>query len=178
MDRLSALSRGTQLMLGAGVLLLIDTFLHWQEVSAKLAGVTIVSVGVSAWHGFWGVVMCLVLIVLLVWIVAKIAGVTIPLPVSDTLLAAGLAAIVLLFALIKNLSDDYSTKWSYIGIVLAAVVAAGAWLEVQAAGGVDTLRSEMSTMTYGKAATAPPADHAPPAEPPPSEPPPATSEPA
>jgi len=151
-----------QLMLVGGVLLLIDTFLHWQEVSAKVAGVTIVSAGVTAWHGFWGIIMCLALVALLAWMVARLAGVKIPLPFSDTMLAAGLAAIVLLFALIKSLADDYSTKWSYIGIVLAGVLAAGAWLEVQAAGGVDVLRSEMSSMRK----TEPPASSPPPAEPP------------
>jgi len=171
MDRLSALSRGMQLMLVGGVLLLIDTFLHWQEVSAKIAGVTIVSAGVSAWHGFWGVIMCLALVVLLAWVVAKIAGVKIPLPVSETMVAAVLAGIVLLFAVIKNLSDDYSTKWSYIGIVLAAVVAAGAWLQVQAAGGVDTLRSEMSSMKSSDSSGT-----TPPSSPPPSEPPSGPSE--
>jgi hypothetical protein len=170
MDRLSALSRGMQLMLVGGVLLLIDTFLNWQEVSAKVAGVTVVSVGQSAWHGFWGVIMCLALIVLLAWVVAKIAGVKISLPVSDTMVAAVLAGIVLLFAVIKNLSDDYSTKWSYIGIVLAAVVAAGAWLQVQAAGGVDTLRSEMSSMTSSSSSGTPPSS------PPPTEPPSSPSE--
>jgi hypothetical protein len=162
MEKLSALSRGLQLMLVGGVLLLIDTFLNWQEYTAKLAGVTIVSVGQSAWHGFWGVVMCLALIVLLAWIVARIVGVKIPLPVSETMVAAGLAAIVLLFAVIKNLADDYSTKWSYIGIVLAGVVAAGAWLQVQEAGGVETLKSEMSSMTSSDPPSTPP----PPAEPP------------
>jgi hypothetical protein len=162
MERLSALSRGMQLMLVGGVLLLIDTFLNWQEVSVNVAGVTVVSAGVSAWHGFWGIIMCLVLVVLLAWIVARLAGVKIPLPVSETMIAAGLAAIVLLFAVIKNLVDDYSTKWSYIGIVLAAVLAAGAWLEVQAAGGVDVLRSEMSSMKKRE----PPASSPPPAEPP------------
>jgi energy-coupling factor transporter transmembrane protein EcfT len=160
-----------QLMLVGGVLLLIDTFLHWQEVSAKLGGVTIVSAGVTAWHGFWGIIMCLALIVLLAWVVAKIAGVKIPLPVSDTMVAALLAGIVLLFALIKNLADDYSTKWSYIGIVLAAVVAAGAWMQVQAAGGVDTLRSEMSSMKSSDSpSTSPPSNSPPPAEPPASGP--------
>jgi hypothetical protein len=148
MERLSALSRGMQLMLAGGVLLLIDTFLHWQEVSLSTPVLGIkVSAGFTAWHGFWGVVMCVVLIALLAWIVARLAGVKIPLPVSETMVAAGLAAIVLLFAVIKNLADDYSTKWSYIGIVLAGVLAAGAWLEVQAAGGVEVLRSEMSSMT-------------------------------
>lgn len=162
MDRLSALTRGMQLMLVGGVLLLIDTFLHWQEVSASAFGVEIVAAGVNAWHGFWGIVMCLALLVLLAWMVARLVDVKIPLPFSDTLLAAGLAAIVLLFALIKNLADDYSTKWSYIGIVLAAVVAAGAWLEVQAAGGVDALRSEVTSMRR----TEPPASTPPPPPPP------------
>ena len=162
MDRLTSLSRGMQLMLVGGVLLLIDTFLHWQEVSAKIAGVTVISAGVSAWHGFWGIVMCLALIVLLAWIVARIVGVKIPLPISETMVAAGLAAIVLLFAVIKNLADDYSTKWSYIGIVLAGVVAVGAWLQVQEAGGVDVLRSEMSSMTTSDSSGTSP----PPTEPP------------
>jgi len=162
-------------MLVGGVLLLIDTFLHWQEASAKVLGVTAISVGVNAWHGFWGVFMCLALIVLLAWLVARAAGVKIPLPVSETLLTAGLAAIVLLFAVLKNLTDDFSTKWSYIGIVLAAVVAAGAWLQVEAAGGVEKLRSEMSSLTSSRTAEAPAA--AEPTPPPAAEPPPATSEP-
>ena len=162
MERFSALTRGMQLMLVGGVLLLLDTFLHWQQVSAKVAGVTSISVGVSAWHGFWGVFMGLVLLVLLAWMVARLAGVKIPLPFSETMVAAGLAGIVLLFALMKTLVDDYSTKWSYIGVVLAGVVAAGGWLEVQAAGGVDAVRSEMSSM--GRAE--PPAPSPPPAEPP------------
>jgi hypothetical protein len=167
MDRLSTLSRGMQLMLIGGVLLLIDTFLHWQEVSAKAFGIKVIAVGVNAWHGFWGVVMCLALIVLLAWIVARLVGVKIPLPVSETMLAAGLAGIVLLFAVIKNLADDYSTKWSFIGIVLAGLVAVGAWLQVQAAGGVDVLRSEMSSMTTSDSSGT---------SPPPSEPPSSTGE--
>ena len=163
MDRLTSLSRGMQLMLVGGVLLLIDTFLSWQDFSPKVFGVKVTSFGsYNAWHGFWGIIMCLALIVLLAWVVAKLAGVKIPLPVSDTLVAAGLAAIVLLFAVIKNLADDYSTKWSYIGVVLAAVVAAGVWLQVQAAGGVDVLRSEMSSLTSSDSGGSSP----PPAEPP------------
>ena len=39
--------------------------------------------------------------------------------------------MILLFALIKNLADDYSTIWSYLGVVLAAGVAGGAWLMAQ-----------------------------------------------
>ena len=162
MDRVSALTRGMQLMLVGGVLLLIDTFFHWWEYSPEALGVS-VSVGQNAWHGFWGIIMCLALVVLLAWMIARLLDVKIPLPFSDTLLAAGLASIVLLFALIKNLADDYSTIWSYIGIVLAAVVAVGAWLEVQTAGGVDALRTEVSSMRR----TEPPASSPPPSSSPP-----------
>lgn len=171
MDRLSALSRGMQIMLGAGVLLLIDTFLAWQSID-----VGPFEVSQNAWHGFWGIVMGIALIALLAWAVARIAGVELRLPVSETMIATLLAVIVFLFALIKNLVDDYSTIWSYIGVLLAAALAFGAWLELQAAGGVDTLRTEMDSMrsrptseppagtTSTAAATEPPA---PPSSPPP-----------
>lgn len=171
MDSLSALSRGTQIMLGAGVLLLIDTFLHWQSVDLGP-----ISVGQNAWHGFWGIVMALALIVLLAWIVVRLVGVNLSLPVSETMVAAALAAIVLVFAVIKNLADDYSTIWSYIGIVLGAAIAYGAWLQVQAAGGVDTLRSEVSSMgSSPEPSSTPPASPTPPE--PPAEPPPASGDP-
>ena len=160
MDKLTALTRGTQLMLAAGLLLLIDTFLRWQEVSASVAGVEVVSFGRNAWHGFWGILMCLVLIALLAWLIARLADVKISLPVSDVLVAAALAGLLFLFALLKNLVDDYSTIWSYIGVVLAALVAVGAWLEVQAAGGVDALTNEVSGMRSRETAatTAPTTD--------------------
>jgi hypothetical protein len=162
MDGFSALTRGMRLMLVGGVLLLVDSFLHWQEVSVSFAGFE-ASAGVNAWHGFWGVFMGLVLVVLLAWLIARLAGVELPaLPLSEAFLAAVLAGIVLLFAVLKNLADDYSTRWSYIGIVLAAVIAVGAWLDVQAAGGLDAIRAERGSSPPA------PADAHPPDEPPPS----------
>ena len=56
MEQLKGLPLGRQLILGAGVLLLIDTFLDWQQVS--FLGHTRRA---SAWHGFLGIVMCLAL---------------------------------------------------------------------------------------------------------------------
>ena len=100
--------------------------------------------------------------------------------VLATMALIGAMAIVLLFAVLKNLTDDYSTKWSYIGIVLAAVVAAGAWLQVQASGGVETLRSEVSSLTATDSRASTPTAEAPPAAEPSAaadETPPASSEP-
>ena len=183
MDKLSQLSRGMQIMLAAGVLLLIDTFFRWQEVSGSIAGVEFSS-GANAWHGFWGVVMGLLTIVLLAWVIARIAAVDIPLPVSTAMVSATVAIVIFLFALIKNLADDYSTFWSYLGVVLAAAIAVGAWLEVQEAGGVETLKSDVQGMrpaSAGAGAGTATASSPPPSEPPaptPPAPPAAPSEPS
>ena len=96
-------------------------------------------------RGGW--VLGLLLIVLLAWLVVRIAAVDIPLPVSSAMTAALLGTLILFFAVIKNLVDDYSTIWSYIGVVLSFGVAYGAWQpEVQEAGGVDTPKNEAGSM--------------------------------
>jgi hypothetical protein len=151
MEQLRGLPLGRQIVLGAGVLLLIDTFLDWQQVS--ILGN---SVGNTAWHGFWGIVMCLALIVLLVWTAAKAFGVELPVNVPDGLTSLGLSALILLFAFIKAVSDDFVHWPAWAGVVLAAGIAYGAWLIFQASG------ESLPSMSGGQAA--------PPPESPPSEP--------
>jgi len=154
-----------QLMLVGSVLLLIDSFLDWQAVDDFP--------GISAWHGFLGVVMGLLTIVLIAWLVARIAGVDIPIPASAAMIGAVLAGLILLFAVLKNLTDDFSTIWSYVGIVLAAVIAFGAWMIVQESGGYEQLRSEMPSSSSRTAVSDPPAPAAPPPPAPAAPPPPA-----
>jgi hypothetical protein len=147
MDRLSALSRGAQIMLVAGVLLFISLFLPWQDFDiGGIAEEFGIDASFNAWHGFWGWMLGLLTIVLLAWLVVRIAAVDIPLPVSSAMLAGLLGTLILFFAVIKNLVDDESTIWSYIGVLLAIGVAVGAWMQIQEAGGVDTLRTEASSM--------------------------------
>lgn len=121
MDRVNALAP-RQLLLGAGVLMLVFTFLPWQSID-----LSIVSASRNAWHGFWGVVMCLMLVALLALVAAKTFGVALPpvIPFGLTTLALGVG--ILVFAVLKNLTDDFSAWASYVGIVIAAVVALGAW---------------------------------------------------
>lgn len=172
MDRITALPRGMQLMLVAGVLLLVDTFFNWQEVD-----VLGISAGRNAWHG-WGVLVGILTIALLVWLVARLAATDIRLPVSDTMAGAGLGALILLSTLLKIIVDnEFRTVWAWIGLVLAALIAAGAWLQVTAGGGLDTLRTEASGLKEraggtGGATSAPPPPQAPPASEPPPAPPP------
>ena len=98
MDRFNALGRGMQLMLVAGVLLLIDTLFNWQ--SYDLGPIT---VGQSAWHGFGGVLLGLLVIVLVAWLFVRLAAVDIPLPVSATLIAAFLGFLIFIITTLRNI---------------------------------------------------------------------------
>ena len=162
MERFNALGRGLQLMLVAGVLLLIDTFLHWQSIS-----IGPIEYGRNAWHGAGGLLLGLLTIVLVAWLVVQLAAVDIQIPVSATLIAAFLGFLIFIIALLKNLVDDYSSFWSYVGVVLAALIAVGAWMQVQATGGVESLKREIPSMPSGSS-SATPAPPAAPAPPPPA----------
>jgi len=141
MDRFNALGRGLQLMLVGSVLLLIDTFLNWQSIDTPIG-----SFGRSAWHGLGGVLLGLLVIVLLAWLIVQLAAVDVQIPVSASLIAAFLGFLILIIAVLKNLVDDYSSFWSYVGIVLAIVIAVGAWMQVQSTGGVESLKTEATSM--------------------------------
>jgi hypothetical protein len=163
MDRFNALGRGAQIMLVAGVLLFIDLFFNWQEITVDLGPLGEASNGVNAWDNVLGILVGLLTIVLLAWLVVRLMAVDIPIPVSQAMTAAVLGVLIFFFALVKNLADDYSTVWSWIGVGLAAIIVVGAYLEVQAAGGIDQLKSEVPAM--GSSSTETSAAAPPPAEP-------------
>jgi len=150
MDQLKGLPLGRQIVLGAGILLLIDTFLDWQQVS--LFGV---SAGQSAWHGFLGIVMSLVLVVLLLWSIARAFEVdALPDTIPDGLTSLGLSVLILVFAFLKALTDD-AVHWpAWVGVVLAAVITYGAWLIYSASG--ESVSSVGSTGGGGGASPPPP----------------------
>ena len=163
MERFTALGKGMQIMLVGGVLLLIDTIFNWQSRG---------DFGVSAWDDVGGIIMGLLTIVLIAWIGARLAGIEIPVPFSATLIGAALAVAILALAIIKNLQDEYSSFWAWLGMAFALAIAVGAWLQVQASGGMEQLRSEIPSMG-SSAPAAPAAAPAPPpaaAEAAPSEP--------
>jgi hypothetical protein len=180
MDRFNALGRGTQLMLVGAVLLFIDLFLPWQAYSGPfkeeieaLGGDTTF----TAFHGFGGWLLALLTLVLIAWIVARMAAVDIPIPVSAAMTAGVLAFLILGVAVLKGLVDDYSGWAAWVGIALAVVIAVGAWMQIQEAGGVEHLKSQIPSSsgasasettaapTSTTAAAAPAAPPAPAAEP-------------
>jgi hypothetical protein len=176
MDRFNALGRGVQLMLIGGVLLLIDLFLPWQDFGNEFSDAVGVDASFSGWRGFGGVLVGLLTIVLLAWVIVRLASVDIPLPVSTAMTAAIIGTLILIFTIIKLLTilGDEATIWAWVGLALAIVIAVGAFRTVQEAGGVDTLRTEASGLSSsmgssGTSATAAaPAAAAPAAPPPPA----------
>jgi hypothetical protein len=156
MDRFNALGRGAQIMLIGGVLLLIDLFLPWQDFDVGgIADELGVDATFSGWRGFAGVVLGLLTIVMLAWLIVRLASVNIPLPVSTAMTGALLGVLVLLFAIIKILTilGDEATIWAWIGLGLAVVIAVGAFQVVQEAGGIEQLKSEIPTTTGAQSST-------------------------
>ena len=175
MEQLQSLSLARKLILGGGILLLIDTFLNWQQISVSFGGQEVASGGQSAWHGFWGVLLGLMTVALVAWVIARLFGVQMPEGVPEGLISLVLGGLILLFAVIKVLADDYVHWPAYLGIVLAAVVTYGAWRNFQESG--ESLPSMPRTATAGApaAAATPSAPAAPVEAPPPA---PAESEPS
>ena len=129
---LNALSTGTKIIVPAAVLLLIDLFLSWQKACVDTP-IGDVCGTASGWDGFWGVLTGLLTIVLLVWIGLQIANVDLSgvnMPVSNAMITLGLGVLVLAATLIKLLTiiGDESSWPAYVGIILAAVAAYGAYV--------------------------------------------------
>jgi hypothetical protein len=148
MERINALGRGAQLMLIGAVLLFIDMLFAWQSVDLPEPFGDYTRKG---WYGAAGIILGLLVIVLLAWLIVRIASVNIPLPVSTAMTAALIGTLILIFAIIKFISilGDEQTIWAWLGLVLAVVIAVGAFQTVQEAGGVDNLRAEASTLSVG-----------------------------
>ena len=174
MDKLRTLSKGAQITLGAAGLLFIDSFFSWYTVKHT-------SYGENMWHGL-GFLAGLLVIAILVWIGLRVAGVNVELGgISNSMITAGLAVLLLLFVIIRVLSkpgggfaDSFVSRtiWTWIGLLLAIAVVAGAWMSMQAAGeSLSDVRDKVSSMTSSVGSTSeastptPPASPEPPAAP-------------
>jgi hypothetical protein len=124
MEQLKAMSRSAQLLGGAGLLLFIFLFFDWQQ--ASLGGFT---AGRSGWHG-WGTAAGIFVIILVLFEAAQIFAAKLPeLPVKPALISTGLAALVLLFTIIKFFDDNEFRHWpAWVGLILAILIGVGGFL--------------------------------------------------
>jgi hypothetical protein len=128
----TTVSRGTQLCLGSALLLLVSTFFPWEERSVSVAGVEVLSHDETAWGDLPGVVLGVATIALVVWVALQLAGVGLATGPAGHAVPPVLAGVVLVVAIVKSLVNDHSTYASYVGVLAAMGVAAGAWLRAQA----------------------------------------------
>jgi cation transport ATPase len=154
MDKFNELTTGAKLVLGATVAFLIVSFFNWYEADlGGLEDVAGVDAGVSMWNGV-GVIAGLIAIVLLVWQAIRLANINLEIGMTPAMITAALAALLLIFTLIRVI-DGYEfadrTIWLWIGLLLAVVIAVGAWMNMQASG--ESLADVRSRFGGGAAAT-------------------------
>jgi len=128
------LSTATKILSIAGLLYFIDLFLPWQQVCGG-AGLFHICFSVSGWHGI-GVLNGILVILILVMEGLIIANVDVNMgtPAMRNQVEAGLAGGVLLFTIIKILVNHTAIHfWSWIGLVLAAIIAYGGFMRWQEA---------------------------------------------
>ena len=145
---LAKISLGNKILLGAGVLLLIDSFLKWNKASVKGAAAF---GGVSGnFDSAWGygvgpifgilLLLTLAVVVLLTLIEQNVVQMKLPdLPIKISQLVAGLAGLTVLFGLIRFLTHESGrgvidvgrSFWGWLGLILLIALAVGAFLRYQ-----------------------------------------------
>ena len=128
---ISKLTHGAKLVLGGTILFLIVSIFHWQSVDLGIG-----SVGVNMWHG-WGVLAGLIAIAIIVWEGLRLANMKIEIGLTPAMVTAALAILLLVFTVLKFLvSNEYRTFWAWLGLLLAILIAVGAWVNMKQLGRV------------------------------------------
>ena len=137
MDYLKKLSRGDQIVGGAGVLLVIDLlFLPWHHVRVGFAQfhVTANRTALQSPNAFWGWLAFLVTVALVARVVlARFTTVQLPkLPVTwgRASLIGGVAVVALLLLKLV-LKTDFLGVGAWFGIILGGAMAYGGYLHTQ-----------------------------------------------
>ena len=122
MDAVKKLSTEAQVILGCGVVYLLFSFFHWQQVGAL--GYTF---GVSEWSGI-GVVAGLVAVLVVGWEVVRMFSIQVPLGgLSVGLVSVGIALLLTLLTVITFLTHSTARHWpAWIGLLLSIAIGAAA----------------------------------------------------
>jgi hypothetical protein len=136
---IAAMSMATKGVLITGILLLIDSFLPWQKFCAEITGVQTFCVKWSAWNGsgsFFGLMMGILLIVLLLFEVSKLANMSMQLPIAPSKAAAYLGFAVVGFGVLKFIlvltSEVSAGLGAWVGIILLAALGYASFLYLKA----------------------------------------------
>ena len=133
---MSKLTTADKILLGAGALFFIDTFLRWQKFFCIKSVFISGCATASAWNGngsFAGVLAALFSLALIAWIVLHVAGVNLEFGVPASTIASVLVLGTVLFAIIKFLFviGNHSSYGAWLGLILTLVIAYGGYMKMQ-----------------------------------------------
>ena len=129
MENLKALPTGTKMVLAGGPLLFLSLFFDWQTLRVDYGPAGVAELPQDGWDA-WGLLLGgLTLATIVIVVLRRLTEVELSENVPWETVVLGLAAAVLAVAVLKSLTDDYSTWISYGFLGLAAVVAGGAYLD-------------------------------------------------
>jgi cation transport ATPase len=166
MDKLAELSHGAKLVLGGAIAFLIISFFNWQEVELGPFG----DAGVSMWNGV-GWIAGLLAIALIVWQAIRLANISLEVGIGPAMVTTFLAALLLLFTIIKFFADSEFRTWAaWVGLILAILIAVGAWLNMRATGESFADLQKLGTGGSGAGAGGGPSTSSSPQTPPPPPP--------
>lgn len=128
-ERMKALSPGAKVVLVGGVLLFFSLFLTWQNLEIDYGRTGTGTQMLDGWD-VWGLLVAfLTLGLLTLVVVVKASDLEVSPDIAWELVAVGLSVALLGLVVVKNLTDVDSAWPSYLGVVLAAMVVAGACLD-------------------------------------------------
>ena len=144
----SKITTASKILLVSGMLLLLDSFLAWQEICAsEVTGVDLGNLGIndvcgraSMWGGdarILGVLAGFALIALVVWEILILADVDVSVPIESSKLAAYLGFGVLALVVLKFVFvvTNQIAIGAWLGLLLALAVGYGAYMRLQAPNG-------------------------------------------
>jgi hypothetical protein len=127
---LSKMSTAGKIILGAGILYLINLFLPWNRACFEVAGFAGGCASVNGLHGFGVLNLILVLaIILMEVLVLANVQVNVGTTAQRGMIDFGLTLALLAFTLIKILVDNESIYFlAFLGLILAAAMAYGGYM--------------------------------------------------
>ena len=127
MERFKALSTGPKLLLVATPLLFVSLFFTWQKLEVDFGRAGRAEAMLDGWD-FWGLLIGLLTLGLTALaVVAYLTDVELAEDVPWDRLVLGAGIAILALTLLKNVTDADSALASYVGVLLAGLVALGAY---------------------------------------------------
>jgi hypothetical protein len=127
--RIKGLSPSSKIVLGGCVLLFFSLFLTWQNLEVDYGRAGTGTQLLDGWDLFGLLIGMLSLGLLLLIVVVRMSDVDVSADFPWELLTLVVASTILGLVVLKNLTDRDSAWVSYLGLVLAAGVVAGAFLD-------------------------------------------------